>query len=261
MVGKRERVVTRRRSHHAARALFGAEGEEELRAPRSLNEPVACCHSCLRKIFMPVMAERARDLTRGVRTTPLRMRKCAVETSSKAGRSWPLTTLRGVTMQSLGSAGSHPRSGDAAEASAVGSGSEMLQRGATIRLRSLLRPRVRRAAWVRGGANAGAPLSALAKPYIVGACVSVKRETVRTVLPREGSGWTLVRSHRNSRAEKHVSLLSQSSRGDFRTRTRPRKKTRARARRKISRLESSRRRTWSGRKLVGKRARGCVASE
>ena len=181
---------------------------------------------------MPVMAERARDLTRGVRTTPLRMRKCAVETSSKAGRSWPLTTLRGVTMQSLGSAGSHPRSGDAAEASAVGSGSEMLQRGATIRLRSLLRPRVRRAAWVRGGANAGAPLSALAKPYIVGACVSVKRETVRTVLPREGSGWTLVRSHRNSRAEKHVSLLSQSSRGDFRTRTRPRKKTRAR--RKIS---------------------------
>ena len=28
VVGKRERVVTRRRSHHAARALFGAEGEE-----------------------------------------------------------------------------------------------------------------------------------------------------------------------------------------------------------------------------------------
>ena len=45
----------------------------------------------------------------------------------------------------------------------MGSGSEMLQRGATIRLRSLLRPRVRRAAWVRGGANAGAPLSALAE--------------------------------------------------------------------------------------------------
>ena len=121
--------------------------------------------------------------------------------------------------------------GDAAEASAVGSGSEMLQRGATIRLRSLLRPRATRGVGA-GGANAGAPLSALAKPHIVGACVSVKRETVRTVLPREGSGWTLVRSHRNSRAEKHVSLLSQSSRGDFRTRTRPRKKTRAR--RKIS---------------------------
>lgn len=78
-------------------------------------------------------------------------------------------------MQLSGSAGSHPRSGDAAEASAVGSGSEMLQRGATTRLRSLLRPRARRAAWARGGATAGAPLSALAKPYMVDACVSVER--------------------------------------------------------------------------------------
>jgi hypothetical protein len=66
----------------------------ELRAPRSLNEPVACCHSCLRKMFISVTALSWRLRTRGVRTTPLRMRKCAVETSSNAGRSWPLTTRR-----------------------------------------------------------------------------------------------------------------------------------------------------------------------
>ena len=83
------------------------------RAPRSLNEPVACCHSCLRKMFISVTAESARERAHGVRTTPLRMRKCAAETSSNEGRSWPFTTWRGV----------HP-----AATSAARSGSRMLHR-------------------------------------------------------------------------------------------------------------------------------------
>ena len=63
-------------------------------APRSLNDPVACCHSCFRKMFIPVTDESCLERTSGVRTTPFRMRKCAVLTSSNAGRSWPLTISR-----------------------------------------------------------------------------------------------------------------------------------------------------------------------
>ena len=71
-----------------------SSARSEFRAPRSLKEPVACCHSCFRKMLQPVTALSWRERTNGVRTTPFLMRKCAVLTSSNAGRSWPLTTSR-----------------------------------------------------------------------------------------------------------------------------------------------------------------------